>query len=100
MSSCKLFNFCLYIILLVIKVCCNKMDAFSNLVHVGCIKTSCCNSGSTDSDTACYERLFGVVGDCILVYCNTDFVKSVFKFFTCDACSTKVAKHKVIICTA
>ena len=50
------FNTCSNLFLAVLIVVKNEGDVLGNLVHIFLVKTSCSNSGSTDSYTACYER--------------------------------------------
>ena len=60
--------------------------------HIRFVKTACGDCRSSDSDTACYKRLFGVVGDGVLVGGDVNLVKSVLKFLARYVKRAKVKK--------
>ena len=61
-SLADFFNALLDFFSAVFKICCTEINELCNLIHILFVKTSRGNSGCTESDTACYERLLGVVG--------------------------------------
>lgn len=77
-----------------------KIYILGNFFHIRFVKTACGDCRSSDSDTACYKRLFGVVGDGILVGGDVNLVKSVLKLFTRYVKRAKVKKQKVIVAAA
>ena len=74
-----------------------KIYILGNFFHIRFVKTACGDCRSSDSDTACYKRLFGVVGDGILVGGDVHLVQTALQLLAGHAGLSQVDEHKVVV---
>ena len=96
----QLCNFPCNLILVALKVNCDHLHPLGNKEHFLLLKSSACNSGSTDSQAACNKGALGVVGDGVLVCCDVNSVQHFLVVLTRNVKGSEVYEHKMVVRTA